>query len=149
ELMPEEGAGHVREMGYHHLLVGSYMSLTTDEMVKQFGQEETDRLLSTGVIPFDVLEEGEDAEFIELMHEYRQSIIHFDETKADFNAAYGYLNITLDQPRLKRINWNIHYLSAEGVEDQFIRNFWLHENSMYWEQYGLRDMSYLSNGEEE
>ena len=69
--------------------------------------------------------------------------------KADFNAAYGYLNITLDQPRLKRINWNIHYLSAEGVEDQFIRNFWLHENSMYWEQYGLRDMSYLSNGEEE
>ena len=90
-----------------------------------------------------------DAEFIELMHEYRQSIIHFDETKADSNAAYGYLNITLDQPRLKRINWNIHYLSAEGVEDQFIRNFWLHENSMYWEQYGLRDMSYLSNGEEE
>ncbi|MCB0109470.1 MAG: cytochrome bc complex cytochrome b subunit, partial [Caldilineaceae bacterium] len=150
ELMPEEGAGHVREMGYHHLLVGSYLSLTTDEMVKQFGQEETDRLLSTGVVPFDVLEEeGKDAEFIELMHEYRQSIIHFDETKADFNAAYGYLNITLDQPRLKRINWNIHYLSAEGVEDQFIRNFWLHENSMYWEQYGLRDMSYLSNGEEE
>jgi len=150
ELMPEEGAGHVREMGYPHLLLGSYISLTTEEMVKQFGQEETDRLLGTNVIPFDVLEEEtSDTEFIELVHEYRESIIGFDEGDADFNAAYGYLNITIDQPKLKRINWNIHYLSGEGIADQFLRDFWLHEESMYWEQYGLRDMSYLSNGEEE
>ncbi len=149
ELMPEEGAGHVREMGYRHLLVGTHITLTTDEMVKQFGQEETQRLLDSGVIPYDVVEAGEDAEFAELIHEYRISIIRYDEGDADFNNAYGYLRITLDQPRLKRINWEINYLSAEGADDQFVRNFWLHENSMYWEQYGLRDMSYLSNGEEE
>jgi ubiquinol-cytochrome c reductase cytochrome b subunit len=149
ELMPEEGAGHVREMGYHHLLLGTHITLTTEEMVKQFGQEETQRLLDSGVIPYDVVEIGEDAEFAELIHEYRVSIIHYDESDADFNNAYGYLTITIDQPQLKRINWEINYLSAEGADDQFVRNFWLHENSMYWEQYGLRDMSYLSNGEEE
>jgi quinol-cytochrome oxidoreductase complex cytochrome b subunit len=149
ELMPEEGAGHVREMGYHHLLLGTHITLTTEEMVKQFGQEETQRLLDSGVVPYDVVETGEDAEFTELIHEYRASIIHYDESDADFNNAYGYLTITLDQPRLKRINWEINYLSGEGADDQFVRNFWLHENSMYWEQYGLRDMSYLSNGEEE
>jgi hypothetical protein len=149
ELMPEEGAGHVREMGYHHLLLGTHITLTTEEMVKQFGQEETQRLLDSGVVPYDVVETGEDAEFAELIHEYRASIIHYDESDADFNNAYGYLTITLDQPRLKRINWEINYLSGEGADDQFVRNFWLHENSMYWEQYGLRDMSYLSNGEEE
>ncbi len=149
ELMPEEGAGHVREMGYQHLLLGSHITLTTEEMVKQFGQEETQRLLDTGVIPYEVVEEGEDAEFTTLMHEYRESIIGFDESKADFNAAYGYLNITLDQPKLKRINWLINYLGAEGTADKFSRNFWLHEESMYWEQYGVRDMSYLTNGEEE
>jgi len=149
ELMPEEGAGHVREMGYKHLLLGSYITLTTDEMVKQFGQEETDRLLGTGVIPYDVVEAGEDAEFTHLMHEYRESIIGFDETAADFNAAYGYLNISIEQPKLKRINWMINYVSGEGTEDKFDRNFWLHEESMYWEQYSVRDMSYLTNGEEE
>lgn len=149
ELMPEEGAGHVREMGYQHLLLGSHITLTTDEMVKQFGPEETQRLLDTGVVPYEVVEAGEDAEFAELMHEYRESIIGFDESHVDFNAAYGYLNITLEQPKLKRINWLIDYLSAEGAEDKFNRNFWLHEESMYWEQYGVRDMSYLTNGEEE
>ncbi|MEZ4673231.1 MAG: hypothetical protein R2932_03180 [Caldilineaceae bacterium] len=83
------------------------------------------------------------------MHEFRESIINFDETDADFNQAYGLINITEDQQHLKRINWEIHYLSAEGVEDKFIRNFWLHEDSMYWEQYGVRDMSFMSQGEEE
>ncbi len=149
ELMPEEGAGFVREMGYQHVLLGSHITLTTDEMVKQFGQEETQKLLDSGVVPFEAVEEGDDTEFAELMTEYRESIIHFDEAKVDFNAAYGYLNITQEQPKLKRINWLINYLSAEGSADKFDRKFWLHEESMYWEQYGVRDMSYLPNGKEE
>ncbi|MCB0060804.1 MAG: cytochrome bc complex cytochrome b subunit [Caldilineaceae bacterium] len=149
ELMPEEGAGHVREMGYQHLLLGSYITLTQEEMVKRFGEAGAQDLLDRGVVPFDQVEHGADAEFAHLMESYRESIIHFEEAEVDFNQAYGLLNITEDQASLKRINWEIDYISADGEEDTFTRNFWLHEDSMYWEQYGLRDMSFLSNGTEE
>ena len=53
ELMPEEGAGHVREMGYKHLPLGSYITLTVEEMEKRLGAEETQRLLDQGIIPLD------------------------------------------------------------------------------------------------
>lgn len=149
ELMPEEGAGHVREMGYEHLLLGSYITLTQEEMVKRFGEAGTQELLDGGVIPFDEVEHGTDAEFTHLMESYRESIIHFEETDVDFNSAYGILNIVEEQESLKQINWEIDYVSAEGEEDTFTRSFWLHEDSMYWEQYGFRDMSFLSNSTEE
>lgn len=149
ELMPEEGAGHVREMGYQHLLLGSHITLTEEEMVKRFGEEEAQNMLDQGIVPFNEVEALEDEEFLHLMEEYRNSIIHFEDTEVDFNQAYGLLNITEEQAKLKRINWQIAYLSSEGAEDNFERNFWLHEDSMYWEQYGLRDMSFLSEGSEE
>jgi quinol-cytochrome oxidoreductase complex cytochrome b subunit len=118
ELMPEEGAGHVREMGYEHLLVGSY---DTRE-VHHTGDEKMD----------------------ELLHEYSTSIVNYDELEEDFNEAYGILTITENQDQLKKINWEIHWLSASGSEEQFQRTFFLHEESMYWEQYGLREFDYFS-----
>jgi hypothetical protein len=35
------------------------------------------------------------------------------------------------------------------VEDSFKRTFFLHENSLYWEQYGLRDFSFVRPAAEE
>ncbi|MCC6453772.1 MAG: cytochrome bc complex cytochrome b subunit [Caldilineaceae bacterium] len=122
ELMPEEGAGHVREMGYEHLIIGSYD--TREEL--HTGDEEMDHLL----------------------HEFATSIANFDETDADFNEAYGVLTITENQASLKKIAWEIYWLSADGAEESFERNFYLHKDSMYWEQYGLRDFSYFSLNED-
>jgi hypothetical protein len=48
------------------------------------------------------------------------------------------LTVSQEQPSLKRLTWEIHWLSPEGVEDTFKRTFFLHENSLYWEQYGLQ-----------
>jgi quinol-cytochrome oxidoreductase complex cytochrome b subunit len=121
ELMPEEGAGHVREMGYQHLLVGAY---------------DTREEHHTG-----------DAEMDNLLHEFTEAIVGYDELEEDFNQAYGILTITENQAHLKKIAWEIHWLSAEGSEEKFNRNFFLHESSMYWEQYGLRDFSYFSPSE--
>ena len=143
ELMPEEGAGHVREMGYKHLPVGSYITLTAEEMEKRLGAEEVQRLLDQGVIPLDQLDES-DAEFTELIHEYDEKIFAWGERVSDFNQAYGLLNITQEQPSLKRLNWQIFWLSNDGIDEKFYRNFWLHADSLYWEQYGLKDLSFLS-----
>jgi hypothetical protein len=122
ELMPEEGAGHVREMGFENLLIGAFD--TREE--HNTGNEEMDHLL----------------------HEFAASIAAFDETDEDFNSAYGILTVTEIQANLKKIAWEIHWLNAEGVEENFARNFFLHRNSMYWEQYGLRDLSFFSlNGD--
>jgi quinol-cytochrome oxidoreductase complex cytochrome b subunit len=123
ELMPEEGAGHVREMGYEHLLVGVYD--TREEL--HTGDEEMDHLL----------------------HEFASSIAAFAETDEDFNQPYGVLTITENQAHLKKIGWEIFWLSATGSDEYFSRNFYLHEDSMYWEQYGLRDFSYFTLNEEE
>jgi ubiquinol-cytochrome c reductase cytochrome b subunit len=122
ELMPEEGAGHVREMGYSHLPVGVYDS-----------REEY---------------EFDDPVFAELFHEFQHGIAWRDEEFADFNNAYGFLRITEEQAGLKRISWEVNWVSAEGVEEVFTRDFFLHETSMYWEQYGLKDFSFLNNAGE-
>jgi ubiquinol-cytochrome c reductase cytochrome b subunit len=122
ELMPEEGAGHVREMGYEHLPIGV----------------------------FDTREEAhyEDEVFAELMHEYMLSLRKWDDSSADFNNAYGILDITQNQAGLKKIRWEINWLDGEGVANNYERSFFLHEDSLYWEQYGLRDFSYLRPEEE-
>jgi quinol-cytochrome oxidoreductase complex cytochrome b subunit len=122
ELMPEEGAGHVREMGYSHLPVGVY----------------------------DTREEYEisDPEFAHLLAEFKHGVESRDEKFRDFNSAYGILNIVEEQPNLKRIGWEVYWVSAEGTEESYERNFWLHRDSLYWEQYGLRDLSFMQEGEE-
>ena len=122
ELMPEEGAGHVREMGYENLIIGNY---------------DTRGELHTGNEAMD-----------ELLHEYQHSIFTFDEADEDFNQAYGILDISENQQGLKKIAWEIYWLNASGGEESFSRNFYLHEDSMYWEQYGLKDFSYFSLAED-
>ena len=65
ELMPEEGAGLVREIGYQHLPVGVYD--TREDL------------------------HSDDPEFAEVLHEFEASIANFDEEDPDFNNAYGIL----------------------------------------------------------
>jgi hypothetical protein len=84
----------------------------------------------------------------ELLHEFATSISEFDEAEPDFNNAYGILTVEQNQAGLKKILWSIDWLNAEGGAEHFGRNFYLHEDSMYWEQYGLRDFSYFSPNDE-
>jgi len=117
KLMPEEGAGHVRELGYANLPLGVYD--TREHPVT------------------------ENEEFNHILHQFEGHIAHFEEEDPSFNTPYGVLTISQEQPSLKRLTWEIHWLSPEGVEDTFKRTFFLHENSLYWEQYGLRDFSFI------
>ncbi len=112
ELMPEEGSGLVREIGYAHLPVGVYD--TREEPAEM------------------------DAEFAHLYHEYVHSVAAFDEADREFNQAYGILRITQDQPSLKRIDWEIHWLNSQGDTENFDKHFFVHEDAYYWEQYGLK-----------
>ena len=122
ELMPEEGAGHVREIGYKHLPIGVYD--TREEL------------------------HSDDHHFNELLHEFKASIARYQESDPDFNQAYGILRISQPQHQLKRISWQIVWLNSQGVTEVFNRDFYLHENSFYWEQYGLKDFSYLQAAQE-
>ncbi|MBU6351280.1 MAG: cytochrome b N-terminal domain-containing protein [Chloroflexi bacterium] len=117
KLMPEEGAGHVRELGYANLPLGVYD--TREHPVT------------------------ENEEFNHILHQFEGHIAHFEEEDPSFNTPYGVLTVSQEQPSLKRLTWEIHWLSPEGVEDTFKRTFFLHENSLYWEQYGLRDFSFI------
>lgn len=123
ELMPEEGAGLVREIGYKHLPLGVYD--TREHPVT------------------------DDPEFNEVLHEFAAAIARYEEKDPTFNNAYGILKITQEQPNLKRITWEIYWVSPEGVEDRFVRTFFLHRDSLYWEQYGLKDFSFLRPATEE
>lgn len=144
ELMPEEGAGLVREIGYKHMPLGAYTTMTTEEMKKRLGEEAAQGLLEKGVVPFEAVHPEEDEHFAEVMHEFELSTRVWEEKVADFNKPYGIVNITQEQPALKRITWEIYWLSADGKEEKFTRSFWLHEKSLYWEQYGLKDFSFVS-----
>jgi len=123
ELMPEEGAGLVREIGYKHLPLGVYD--TREHPVT------------------------DDPEFNEVLHEFAAAIARYEEKDPTFNNAYGILKITQEQPNLKRITWEIYWVSPEGVEDRFVKTFFLHRDSLYWEQYGLKDFSFLRPATEE
>jgi hypothetical protein len=118
ELMPEEGVGPVREIGYAHLPIGVY---DTREHL-----------------------ESEDEEFNEILHEFAAAIAAYTQSDPDFNHAFGTLTISQFQPGLKKIHWEVHWVSADGKEEFFQRDFFVHEDSMYWEQYGLRDFSFLN-----
>lgn len=144
EIMPEEGAGLVREIGYSHLPNGSYLTVDTETLVRYLGEEDATKLLDSGVVPMDQFNAEEDAEFAEIMHEFEAGIHHWQELDANFNSVYGILHVIQDQPHLKRLDWEINYLSGEGVPDTFVRSFWLHEDALYWEQYARRDLSFIS-----
>ncbi|MEX1020346.1 MAG: cytochrome b N-terminal domain-containing protein [Litorilinea sp.] len=122
ELMPEEGAGHVREAGYAHMPVGLW---DTREP-----------------IPHD------DPEFAHIMEVYQASIEKWMERDPDFNMAYGFMDITQDQPNLKKIRWELHWFTSEGEAETFERYFFLHRDAMYWEEYGFRDFRWLTESRE-
>jgi ubiquinol-cytochrome c reductase cytochrome b subunit len=123
EIMPEEGAGLVREIGYAHIPVGIWR---TDMMY---------------------VEETQDHEFAHLMEEFRAGVEYYERTDPDFNDAYAELIVTQDQPQLKRLHWRVHWFDGEGLDGIFERSFWLHEDSLYWEEYGWKSefMNYLSD----
>lgn len=120
ELMPEEGAGVVREAGYAHVPVGVYDSRVPAH------------------------EQTTDAEWLHIVEEFGASIAMFDAEDLEFNNTYGIITVSQEQPSLRRINWELHWLNSQGVEENFKRFFFLHEDSLYWEQYGRRDFSYLN-----
>jgi len=119
DLMPEEGAGVVREMGYNHLVVGKYDTRNLPA--------------STGIPEFD-----------QLLHNYANAITEFDEKDKEFNQAYGLLTVTQNQDRLRRIDWEIHWLDATGTAQKYSRFNFLYQSSLYWEQYGVKDLNYFS-----
>jgi ubiquinol-cytochrome c reductase cytochrome b subunit len=119
DLMPEEGAGEVREMGYDNLMLGTF---DTRALPETSGDEVMD----------------------ELLHNFSTAISTFDEEDQEFNQAYGIITVTQNQDRLKKIVWELHWLDATGAEQKYTRTNFLHSKSMYWEQYGLRDFGYFS-----
>ncbi len=123
ELMPEETMGPVREMGYAHLPIGVY---------------DTREHPTT-----------EDEEFNHVLHELEARIAYFAEVDPSFINPHGILTVSQEQPSLKRIEWQIYWLSPEGAQDRYLRTFFLHENSLYWEQYGLKDFDFARSGAEE
>ncbi len=128
ELMPEEGAGIVRELGYEAVPVGQYD--TREPLAEMYPEEEN-------------------AGLHEILVEFMASVEHWDEVDDDFNEAYGILTVLQDQSELRRLDWEIHWLNALGEANVYEKHFWLNENSMYWEQYGLKDFSYLQAPEGE
>ena len=129
ELMPEEGAGLVREVGYDEIPVGVYD--TRDDLAAMYPEEEYHGLH-------------------EILVEFEDSIRMWQRQDPDFNEAYGVLTVTQDQPQLRRLDWQINWLDANGEANTFERHFFLHQDSMYWEEYGLKDFSFLrpTEGEE-
>lgn len=120
ELMPEEGAGTVREAGYAHAPVGIYDSRVPAH------------------------EQTSDEEWVRVVEEFGASIATFDAEDPEFNNAYGIINVSQEQPSLRRITWELYWLNSQGAEESFKRFFFLHEDSLYWEQYGRRDFSFLN-----
>lgn len=130
ELIPEEGAGLVRELGYVHLPNGVYD--TTQEMLPAATREEYEK---------------SNPGFVELLDEFKKLTIENDEMDKDFNEPRSILTISQEQPHLKRIKWDITWKDAKGKDGKFTRSFFIHEDSLYWEQYGLKDLSYLFKSE--
>lgn len=149
ELIPEEGAGHIREMGYDVLPVGTYLSMTTEELIDRVGEEEAMKMIEDkGYIPFEEVHH-ENHEFAHLVEGFVHGIHTWEGKDADFNLAYGALHIIQDQPSLKRIDWDIWWLSGEGTDEHHEAHFWLHEDAWYWEQYQPRDYQRIVGNLEE
>jgi hypothetical protein len=123
ELMPEEGMGPVREIGYANTPIGVYD--TREHM--ESGNEEFDHIL----------------------HEFETSIATFEESDPSFNEAYGILTVSQEQPQLKRYTWDIFWLSPDGKDESYKRIFFLHENSFYWEQYQWKNLDFRRTAESE
>lgn len=134
ELMPEEGAGLVREIGYKNLPVGDFTTRSKEEDTAEPNADLKDKTL----LYEEDVEALNDAKFTELYEELKKSVETFDAEKKDFNNAYAVLEITQEQVHLRRINWRIFWVDHEGKPQKYDRAFFIHEDSLYWEQYGWR-----------
>jgi quinol-cytochrome oxidoreductase complex cytochrome b subunit len=128
-MMPEEGAGIVREVGYGEVANGTYD--TRDPLAEMYPEEEYPGLH-------------------EILVHFQEQVSYWEEQDPDFNDAYGILHVVQEQENLKRLEWEIFWTSAVGTEEAFVHDFWLHRDSLYWEEYGLKDFSNLrpSGGEQ-
>lgn len=145
ELMPEEGAGMVREIGYKHLPVGAF-STREKELDETEPVQKMQELIDKGLVVKYESDVPEDEEFKILFEELKHSTETFDAEKKDFNKAFSIVDITNEQADLKRITWRIFWVSAAGQEEYYERAFFLHEDSLYWEQYGWKkDVPHLWN----
>jgi len=111
EMMPEEGAGLVREMGYANIPPGTYVVGNPETCPEKYqeemaSEEELENLFH------------ESHHFEELIHEFSASVTKWS-ADPDFNE-----------------------------EEKLQKHFWVHEDALYWEQYGRKDFSYLSSEEE-
>ena len=141
-MMPEEGAGLVREIKYKHFPLGSYVTMESDELAERVGPEKYQELVDEGLLTFDTIP-TDDEHFNEAMHVWDHSVDHWMEEDSNFMQAYSILHIKQDQPSLKEFDWNVYWVNSEGLEESYQRSFYLHETSLYWEQYQRRDFSYL------
>ena len=117
-IMPEEGAGLVRELGYKHMPVGSYNTIDGYH--------------------------GDDHGFAEVMHAYQENIKEWSDLDPEFNNVLGELEVVQEQPHLKRFDWHLTWANSEGGPESFDAHFWLHEDALYWEQYQKRDFSFYA-----
>ena len=87
-------------------------------------------------------------EFTELLHEFDNVVDFYRRADPDFNAPIGILTITQDQAGLKKLNWEVNWFDAQGEPGKYVKTYWLHEDSIYWEQYGWKNlvMGYVSDG---
>ena len=93
EMMPEEGAGIVREVGYKEIPNGVYD--TRDNLPAMYPEEEYPGLH-------------------EVLVEFEHHVEHWEKVDADFNEAYGVLTVSEEQPGLGRFDWEIFWLTALG-----------------------------------
>ena len=142
ELMPEEGAGFVREAGYKGLQVGAFSTRTKAE-------DEADSPPGNDLKGATFLYEEDitNPEFKVLFEDFKAGLAQWSSEEKSFSKAYGILDITQMQPNLRQINWRIFWLSADGKPEKFARKFWLHNYSLYWEQYGKKDLGFLDKYE--
>ena len=101
ELIPEEGAGLVRELGYARLPNGVYD--TTKEMLPEATRTEYEKT---------------NPGFVELLDEFKKLTADFDTEDKDFNEPRSILTVAQEQPHLKRIQWDITWKDAKGKDGE-------------------------------
>ncbi len=106
EIMPEEGVGPIRELNWSEVEIGRYC---TDTFV--------------GSTP---------------LSEFEHVILEFkDRIKSDPGLSNGVGCITVEaaQPQLKSVIFQIDYVDSDEAPQQFVRGFFWHEDSLYWEPF--------------
>ena len=70
--------------------------------------------------------------------EFEHVLIDFKEavaTSPGLPNGVGCIKVEASQPGLKRITFQVDYDNTDGSRAQFIKPFYLHENSLYWEAF--------------